>query len=140
MTRRLSATLLALTLAAPAVALAQRRDSAAATRPAIPPSTPWPIRPIASAASLEAARQALGPQRPLLQGATPSPTPSRPRGVTRKILGGVAGGFAGLFAGGYLGAALEGNRCHCDDPGLQGALIGAPVGAAAGAILGALFF
>ncbi len=61
------------------------------------------------------------------------------RGVVRTVLGAVVGGTAGLFVGGYLGATIEGDRCHCDDPGLQGALIGAPVGAAAGGILGALF-
>ncbi len=64
----------------------------------------------------------------------------RKRSVTRKILGGALGAVGGLFAGGYLGAAIEGDRCHCDDPGLQGALIGAPVGAVTGGILGALFF
>ena len=50
----------------------------------------------------------------------------RPRGSRRRI----------LFAGGYLGAAIEGDRCHCDDPGLKGAVIGAPIGAATGGILG----
>jgi hypothetical protein len=46
------------------------------------------------------------------------------------------GATAGFFAGGYLGAAIEGDRCHCDDPGLMGALIGAPIGATAGGVLG----
>jgi hypothetical protein len=64
----------------------------------------------------------------------------RKRSVTRRILGGAIGATAGLFAGGYLGAAIEGDRCNCDDPGLMGALIGAPVGAVTGGILGALFF
>ena len=58
------------------------------------------------------------------------------RGVGRKILGAIVGAAGGFFAGGYLGAAIEGDRCHCDDPGLKGALIGAPVGAAAGGVLG----
>jgi hypothetical protein len=61
------------------------------------------------------------------------------RGVGRKLLGAAVGAAGGLFAGGYLGAAIEGDRCHCDDAGLQGALIGAPVGAAAGGILGFLY-
>jgi hypothetical protein len=61
------------------------------------------------------------------------------RSVTRKILGGIVGATAGFFAGGYTGAWIEGDRCHCDDPGLQGALIGAPIGAAVGGVLGALF-
>ena len=61
------------------------------------------------------------------------------RSVTRKILGGIVGATAGLFAGGYIGAAIEGDRCHCDDQGLTGSLIGAPIGAVAGGILGALY-
>lgn len=64
----------------------------------------------------------------------------RRRSLGRKVLGGAIGATACFFAGGYLGAAIEGDRCHCDDPGLQGALIGAPLGAATGGILGALFF
>ncbi len=67
-------------------------------------------------------------------------TQPRERSVGRRILGGALGGVGGLFAGGYLGAKIEGDGCHCDDPGLMGALIGAPIGAVAGAILGAMFF
>ena len=58
------------------------------------------------------------------------------RGVGRRILGGAVGGAGGFFGGGYLGAAIEGDRCECDDPGLMGAVIGAPIGAAVGAWLG----
>jgi len=61
------------------------------------------------------------------------------RGVGRVILGGAVGAVGGLFAGGYLGAKIEGNRCDCDDAGLQGALIGAPIGTVAGAVLGAKY-
>ena len=50
-----------------------------------------------------------------------------------------SGGVGGFFAGGYTGAWIEGDRCHCDDPGLKGALIGAPVGAAVGGVLGGLY-
>lgn len=64
----------------------------------------------------------------------------RERSIGRKILGGAIGGVAGFFGGGYLGAAIEGDSCQCDDPGLKGALIGAPIGAVTGAIIGALFF
>jgi hypothetical protein len=82
---------------------------------------------------------ALAPLFPLDTGGVanrqPSP-PGRERSIQRKILGGIVGSVAGLFAGGYLGAAIEGDRCHCDDPGLVGALIGAPVGSVAGGILG----
>jgi len=45
------------------------------------------------------------------------------------------GAVGGFFAGAFLGAAIEGDRCNCDDPGLLGAVIGAPVGAATGGIL-----
>ena len=48
------------------------------------------------------------------------------------------GAFGGLILGGVLGATIE-NRiypCHCDDPGLQGALVGMPVGAISGGVLG----
>ncbi len=68
------------------------------------------------------------------------PASGRKRSVGRRILGGAIGATGGLFAGGYLGAAIEGDRCNCDDPGLVGALIGAPVGAVVGGFLGALFF
>ena len=61
------------------------------------------------------------------------------RSVKKRILGGIVGATAGLFAGGYIGAAIEGDRCHCDDQGLTGALIGAPIGTVAGGILGALY-
>ena len=56
--------------------------------------------------------------------------------VGRKVLGGVVGAVGGFFLGGTLGAAIEGNSCACDDPGLKGWLIGAPVGAVAGGIVG----
>jgi hypothetical protein len=55
------------------------------------------------------------------------------------VLGAVVGGVGGFFGGLFLGAAIEGDGCNCDDPGLKGALIGAPVGAGAGAILGYKF-
>lgn len=62
--------------------------------------------------------------------------PGRQRSIQRKVLGGIVGGVGGFFGGLFLGAAIEGDRCNCDDPGLKGALIGGPVGAAAGGILG----
>ena len=61
------------------------------------------------------------------------------RGLGRKVFGAVVGAAGGLFAGGYIGAKIEGDRCHCDDPGLMGALIGAPIGAVTGGIVGALY-
>ena len=59
------------------------------------------------------------------------------RSIARKIVGAAVGAFGGFFLGGYAGAAIEGDRCNCDDPGLQGFLIGAPIGAVAGGIFGA---
>ncbi|MBP1778412.1 MAG: hypothetical protein H6Q86_4423 [candidate division NC10 bacterium] len=50
------------------------------------------------------------------------------------------GAPARFFAGAYLGAAIEGQGCSCDDPGLQGAMIGAPIGAVVGAIVGVKLF
>ena len=62
---------------------------------------------------------------------------TRKHSTARKIIGAAVGAFGGFFLGGYAGAAIEGDRCNCDDPGLQGFLIGAPVGAVAGGIFGA---
>jgi hypothetical protein len=67
------------------------------------------------------------------------PQAGRARSIRRKILGGIVGGVGGFFGGMFLGAAIEGDRCDCDDPGLVGALIGAPAGAVAGGILGYKF-
>jgi hypothetical protein len=64
----------------------------------------------------------------------------RQRSTDRKVVGGIIGGVGGFFGGAFLGAAIEGDRCNCDDPGFVGFLIGAPVGATAGAILGVKFF
>ena len=57
--------------------------------------------------------------------------------IARKIVGAAVGAFGGFFLGGSAGAAIEGDRCNCDDPGLKGFLIGAPIGAVAGGIFGA---
>ena len=55
-------------------------------------------------------------------------------GTGQRILWTSVAGLGGFFAGAYIGAAIEGDRCNCDDPGLQGALIGMPIGTAAAAI------
>ena len=55
-------------------------------------------------------------------------------GIGERIGWTALAGLGGFFAGGYIGAAIEGDRCNCDDPGLKGALIGFPVGTAAAAI------
>ena len=65
--------------------------------------------------------------------------PSDKRTPLRRFLGAAVGATAGFFVGGYTGAWIEGDRCHCDDPGLMGAVIGAPIGAVAGGILGGFF-
>ena len=62
--------------------------------------------------------------------------PKRKRSLGRKILGGVLGGAGGFVGGLYLGAAIEGQSCNCDDPGLRGAIVGAPIGLVLGAIGG----
>jgi len=66
-------------------------------------------------------------------------TVARERSTRRKVIGALVGATGGFFAGGYTGAWIEGGRCHCDDPGLQGALIGAPMGAVIGAVVGGLY-
>ena len=55
-------------------------------------------------------------------------------GTGKRILWTSLAGLGGFFAGGYLGAAIEGDSCNCDDPGLKGFLIGVPIGTAAAAI------
>lgn len=64
----------------------------------------------------------------------------RQRSTGRKVLGAAIGAVGGFFGGGFLGAAIEGDRCDCDDPGLKGFLVGAPVGAVTGGVLGAFYF
>ncbi len=67
------------------------------------------------------------------------PPAARHRSVRAKQVGGaVIGAIGGFVIGGRLGGWLEGDSCHCDDPGLQGFLIGAPIGAGIGAFLGSL--
>lgn len=68
-----------------------------------------------------------------------STTARADRSTASKVFGALVGATGGFFAGGYLGATIEGNSCHCDDPGLKGAVIGAPIGAVVGGILGGMF-
>lgn len=68
---------------------------------------------------------------------TPPAAPNR-GSRARRVTGAVLGAIGGFWIGAELGAALEGDSCNCDDPGMMGTVIGAPVGAAVGAVLGAL--
>jgi hypothetical protein len=146
MTRTFPAIALAAILAWPAAARAE--GPAQPTAVPAPPgrTTPTWITPVAPAPGsgllAEAARreaQALVLDGQAATGAEVQPQrPKERRSLTRKILGGVAGGVGGFFLGGYLGAKIEGDRCNCDDPGLQGIIIGAPIGGIAGAIAGTL--
>ena len=60
----------------------------------------------------------------------------RPRGSFKQQVFATIGAIAGMAGGGYLGVKIEGDRCHCDDPGLAGFLIGAPIGAIVGGVVG----
>lgn len=96
------------------------------------PGGSWtPLNTAAFGVSLERPRVGASRQQP--------PQARRERSTRSKVLGAVVGGVGGFFGGMFLGAAIEGDRCNCDDPGLLGALIGAPVGGVAGGILGYKF-
>jgi hypothetical protein len=71
-----------------------------------------------------------------LQASRQSQPHPRPRGTRRQHIFERIGAGAGLLAGGYLGAKIEGDRCHCDDPGLAGFLIGGSIGAVVGGVIG----
>jgi hypothetical protein len=97
------------------------------------PPTVWPVK---------GGRSAI--ERPIRSARVPqvsrtNPSSGRTRSKTRIVAGAIAGSVGGFFAGGFLGAHIEGDRCNCDDPGVQGFLIGAPIGALAGGLLGAKF-
>ena len=74
-------------------------------------------------------------QRTRVPGRAASPAGAH-RSTSRNVLAGVIGAAAGFVAGAYLGAAIEGQGCACDDPGMRGAMIGAPIGAVVGGVLG----
>jgi hypothetical protein len=97
------------------------------------PLTLWPVKDGRSA--IERPIRAVR----LRQVPRTNPPRSRARSRTRIVAGAIAGSIGGFFAGGFLGAHIEGDRCNCDDPGVQGFLIGAPIGALAGGILGGKF-
>lgn len=80
--------------------------------------------------------QAIGVNQPAQR---PPSSLSRQRSAWRRVAGAAVGALGGFFAGAYLGAAIEGDSCNCDDPGLKGAVIGGPTGAVAGGIVGGLY-
>jgi hypothetical protein len=85
---------------------------------------------------------ALGRDRDVVSGWQPAPafqasSGGRQRSTKRKVIGGIIGAVGGFFGGAFLGAAIEGDRCECDDPGFVGFWIGAPVGSVVGGIVGA---
>lgn len=112
-------------------------DSSGALRPfvvALPSPATTPHHGTAISARFTGERSSVS--TPGVSGAQRPRTERSQRGPARKVFGTLVGAAGGFFAGGYLGASIEGDRCHCDDPGLKGALIGAPVGAVVGGILG----
>ena len=97
-------------------------------------ASPWIVRPrnpLPFGMPLENRGLGVNSQQP--------PQASRERSTRRKVFGAIVGGVGGFFGGMFLGAAIEGDRCNCDDPGLLGALIGGPVGGIAGGVLGYKF-
>jgi hypothetical protein len=85
-----------------------------------------PSKPPAGAEALVSSPRALA-----------QPVPAwRPNKATRAAIVALAA-VGGFFGGGIAGAAIENTYapCHCDDPGLQGALIGAPIGAIVAGVL-----
>ena len=77
------------------------------------------------------------PARANSQRRMPTAPPSRRGSRARQVTGGIIGGVLGMWAGAAFGAALEGDSCHCDSPGMVGALYGAAGGGTIGAVLGA---
>src|SRR5512147_2840703 len=92
------------------------------------------LAPTASAQRLPAPFFTLRDQTPQVDQALP--TAGRPGNVATVVFGGILGGTAGLFGGAMLGSRMEG-PCHCDDPGLMGAVYGGLIGEAVGLALGA---
>jgi hypothetical protein len=116
--------------------MARVQDSSRAARPLLRTlrEAPHTIQP--RAAWLTSARFPAGGDAAGMVRAQAPRNARAERGLGRKVFGAIVGAAGGFFVGGYLGASIEGDRCHCDDPGLKGAVIGAPIGAVAGGILG----
>ncbi len=104
------------------------------------PSGPFGPRgtDLLSAAAVSNTRQlTAAPARASNQFRMPTGPPSRRGSRARQVTAGIIGGVLGMWAGAEFGAALEGDSCHCDSPGMMGALYGASAGGTIGAVLGA---
>ena len=106
---------------------------------------PAPTRPLGPRGTDLTSAPAVSNTRPLTaaparassQRRMPTAPPSRRGSRARQVTGGIIGGVVGMWAGASFGAALEGDSCHCDSPGMVGALYGAAGGGTIGAVLGA---
>ncbi len=102
-----------------------------------------PLKPTISLTPALRLTPVFAPQAPSMSALSPAQfrpgSGSRKPSTAKRIVGSIAGAVGGFFLGGYAGAAIEGDSCGCDDPGLKGFIIGAPIGAVAGGILGALW-
>jgi hypothetical protein len=129
-------------LAAPSVALAQ--DAAPRGASVASASAASSTAQVSSRLSLDGAFAGMSFTAQSTHALPGARVPVRPqyrrdKPVWRRIAGAAVGATGGFFGGGFLGAAIEGDSCSCDDPGLKGFLIGAPTGAVAGGILGAMW-
>ena len=131
MTRIAVVLMAALVVVSPA--FAQSQQPASTTSPtALPIQTTFRLDRDAIANAVAAVNS-----RDAIAGRAVRETPTRQEGMskTKRGLLAAAAGAGGFFGGAFLGAAIEGDRCNCDDPGFVGFWIGAPVGAATAAIV-----
>jgi hypothetical protein len=126
--RRLAVGLLLLSLAAAAPAWAQTTDSTSKPHLNIQEATRMAVT---EGSRLVPARD----EKPSAHAKAVTPGAAGGRSKGQRAAWAALGAAGGFFGGLGLGAAIEGDRCNCDDPGLVGALIGAPIGAITGGIV-----